>query len=243
MAKIAIIGDSYSAYTQEGQQKYHWSWLMAQNFPQHEYYNYARGGHGYDYYRWCLLDAKIREMDIVFINRTFNHRVALLVNDSNFNFNQTPISDNYHLLELDDYAYLQWSGHMHFERKKLVNLWNDTHSIDVNLANDVYGAMEFNGTSDTKLNYNNTWFDNVEKLYNFKHIIPLELININYEKPSATKAVAMAHGIEDITDEQMYSKGLTISVEDQHYSLKANTWVLDNWILTPEVIDILDKYQ
>ena len=71
MLKIAFIGDSFSAYRQDGQFKNHWSWKLAQQFPQHEYYNYALGGRGVDHHQWCLLDAKKRGVDVVFINRTF----------------------------------------------------------------------------------------------------------------------------------------------------------------------------
>jgi hypothetical protein len=44
--KIAFIGDSFSAYSQDGQEKNHWSYLLSQHFPQHQYINYSLGGRG-----------------------------------------------------------------------------------------------------------------------------------------------------------------------------------------------------
>ena len=55
--KIAFIGDSFSAYSQDGQEKNHWSYLLSQHFPKHQYINYSTGGRGYDYYRLAMLDA------------------------------------------------------------------------------------------------------------------------------------------------------------------------------------------
>ena len=85
--KIAFIGDSFSAYHQTGQQKNSWTYQLSQQFPQHEYLNYACGGRGYDYYQWALLDAKLyHDVDVIFINRTFSHRVGKLWGDDFFQF-------------------------------------------------------------------------------------------------------------------------------------------------------------
>ena len=67
MLKVAFIGDSFSAYDQAGQQENSWTYLLSEKFPQHQYYNYAYGGRGYDYYQLCLLDAKIRNIDVIII--------------------------------------------------------------------------------------------------------------------------------------------------------------------------------
>jgi len=109
--KIAFIGDSYSAYAQDGQFENHWSYKLAQQFPQHQYYNYALGGRGADYHRWCLLDAKKRGVDVVFINRSFNHRVAQLCSDNKFKFIEEVVDDNYSTLIIDSDSHIWYSIH------------------------------------------------------------------------------------------------------------------------------------
>ena len=99
--KIAIIGDSYSAYHQPGQQKNSWTYLLSQYFPQHQYINYSLGGRGYDYYRLAMLDAKMKDVDVVLTNETFNHRILSVFGDDLFDL-QEEVSDNYKTLGLSD---------------------------------------------------------------------------------------------------------------------------------------------
>ena len=42
-------------------------------------------------------------------------------------------------------------------------------------------------------------------------------------------------------EEILLNAGLILSLEDDHWSPAANTWVLNNYILTQETIDILSK--
>jgi hypothetical protein len=76
--KIAIIGCSFSAYLHTDQEKKSWSYQLYQKFPQHTYYNYAKGGRSIDYSLGCLLDAKMNDVDFVIMNRTFSWRVGTL---------------------------------------------------------------------------------------------------------------------------------------------------------------------
>jgi hypothetical protein len=94
-----------------------------------------------------------------------------------------------------------------------------------------------------KHDYNDKWFDTVHELYNFKHIIPLELLRLDRPFINATDKLCQAHGLDtkNIEKGTMYNKGLTVSLDDDHWSLKAHTWVLNNYILTQETIDILSK--
>ena len=76
--KIAIIGCSFSAYQIKTHLENNWAHQLYQKFPQHTYYVYAKGGRSIDYFQWCLLDAKMNNVDFVFMNRTFSWRVGAL---------------------------------------------------------------------------------------------------------------------------------------------------------------------
>ena len=257
MAKVAFIGDSFSAYNQDGQFENHWSWKLAQKFPKHKYFNYALGGRGNNFYQWCLLDAKIREVDIVFISRTYNHRVGLLVNDCDFAFREKNISDNYITLKLMNDRHIWYSPHNDvwicdgpiFKPK--LSEWAKKRNLTFDQAKKIGNVLEEQSVSMTSQLYNDKWFDNVSKLYNFKHIIPLELMNIESKhvekervnsaiKKNAHQLLALAHGVKNCEhDIEMYKAGLIVSEEDSHWSPKANDWVLENFILTQDTIDIL----
>ena len=93
--KIAFIGDSFSAYSQDGQEKNHWSYLLAEHFPQHTYYNYSLGGRGYDHYRVAMLDAKMKNVDVVLTNETFNQRILSTITGDELFTLETEASSNY----------------------------------------------------------------------------------------------------------------------------------------------------
>jgi len=259
MAKVAFLGDSFSSYDQEGQFQNHWSWKLAQKFPKHEYFNYAFGGRGHNYYQWCLLDAKIREIDIVFVNRTFNHRIGFLLNDCEFEFEEKTISDNYTQVRMNEDRHVwyspknQWISDGPFLKSK-IDYWAHERNLTVNQAKHLGNILEYTSASITSQQYNDKWFENISKLYNFKHIIPLELMNIvtgkdSYKgaelvnsaiKRNAHHLLAQAHGVKDCeNDVEMNKAGLIVSEEDSHWSPKANDWVLENYILTPDTVNIL----
>lgn len=253
MSKVAFIGDSFTAYRQDGQYKNSWSWKLAQKFPQHEYLNYGRGGHGNNYYRWCLLDAKLREVDIVFISRTYNHRVGLFINDYEFEFVEKIISDNYTTLEIDNDRYVWYSPTINTWSlsKKEISRWAEDRDLSLDQANQIGNVMQLESVSMTCQTYNDKWFDNVTNLYNFKHIIPLELMSIPQEGVinermnscvynNAFNLMAQAHGVKNCHDDtEMFMAGLTVSETDSHLSPYGNDWVLENFILTQDTVDIL----
>ena len=113
--KIAIIGCSYSAYSHTYQEKNSWSYQLYQKFPQHTYYNYAKGGRSIDYSLWCLLDAKINDVDFVFMNRTYAWRVGALADvtfDDSLNkffFTEHKWDKNFYTKELGGNDY--WRSH------------------------------------------------------------------------------------------------------------------------------------
>ena len=237
MLKIAFIGDSYSAYAQDGQYKEHWSYKLAQRFPQHHYYNYALGGRGVDYHQWCLLDAKQRGIDVVFINRSFNHRVAQLCSDNEFKFIEDIIDDNYSTLSVSANTHIWYSIHSN----------NPVNTVPRHVfEKELSVALGDKSVSMTNQDHNDKWFNNVDQLYNFKHIIKLELLPL--VENSAQYQLKEAYNIqrkmflkEETIEEILLFYGLILSLEDDHWTPKANTWVLNNYILTQETIDILSK--
>jgi hypothetical protein len=235
--KIAFIGDSYQAYEQDATFKNSWTYQLALLYPQHQFLNYARGGRGYDYYQWCLLDAKQKGVDVVFVNRTFNHRVAILTDEENFEFfNKEILNGNYTLV--DPPSHYWTSAH-----QPGINSMHNKDRVPLSIKKAVYTTLQTISISSQKHDYNNKWFDTVHELYNFKHIIPLELLRLDKPNINATDKVCQAHGIDPSNIEKgtMYDAGLTVSPDDDHWSLKAHTWVLNNYILTQETIDILSK--
>ena len=239
--KIAFIGDSYSAYEQDGQYKEHWSYKLAQQFPQHQYYNYALGGRGVDHHQWCILDAKKREIDVVFINRTFNHRVAQQYGDDDFSFSEKLISDNYSTMTAPNHAW--FSGHAN-EYSPLHIIGNGGHHP---IKDQLTASIQDRSISVQNQQYNDQWFDNVDQLYNFKHVIKLELLPIPesgsashlLEKHADLSRVMFKTGAKK--SEIFYNAGFTISLTDDHWSPTANTWVLENFILSQKTIDILNN--
>jgi hypothetical protein len=107
--------------------------------------------------------------------------------------------------------------------------------------------------------YNKKWWDNVDTLYNFKHIIKLNLLadpNCQYNDDKIEYAyikLMKAYGIYQITQQALadnkpltskqksqllLDNDLIISMDDDHWSPKSNKWVFHNYIL-PKVFDIL----
>ena len=250
MLKVAFIGDSFSAYDQAGQQENSWTYLLSEKFPQHQYYNYAYGGRGYDYYQLCLLDAKIRNIDVIIINATFNHRASQLISDNEFNFRLQKINDRYFELILEDLAWF----HPHGYGNNVNFTGNKAHLIPEVVKNSIAESLSNKALSYAQCHYNEKWYENVDSLYNFKDIVKLSLmtitsfpagIGLNDDVNSACKQLQKAFGI-DIEkvlwepSKKLFDKGLTISEADDHWSPLANQWVFDNYIL-PRVVDILSE--
>ena len=71
-----------------------------------------------------------------------------------------------------------------------------------------------------------------------KYVIS-ERVNSGIKK-NAFQLLAEAHGVKDCeNDIEMNKAGLILSEDDSHLSPKGNDWVLENFILTPDTVDIL----
>lgn len=251
--KVAFIGDSFSAYNQNGQKKNHWSYLLAEHFPNHQYINYSLGGRGYDHYRVAILDAKIKDVDVILTNETFNTRVLSHIGNNNDLFSEElVVSDNYKTFV---YNNIYWYS-IHTDQIKYFG--DESKKVPEYLEKAILETFRSVSTSENLFTYNKEWWNNIDKLYNFKHIVKLNLLadpnqyNIN-KTNNAYKLLTTAHGVEQIIQQSyannkpftrkqqlqlLLDNDLIISMEDDHWSPKANKWVFHNYIL-PKVVDIL----
>ena len=247
MLKVAFIGDSYASYVQTGQGMNSWTYLLAKHFPQHQYYNYAFGGRGYDFYQRCLLDAKIRNIDVILINKTFSHRVSELHGNDPHSFTATAIDDNYFTLYCENIVW--YTAHVdtiYLDSKQDISEGSPLLSevIPPSLFNSYNEVLKYKSVSGQNIDYNEKWYENMHSLYNFKDIVKLSLMRVSEDpSDSASKQLQKAFGIdiEKVLWEpsnELFDKGLTISLRDDHWSPTANQWVFDNYIL-PRVVDIL----
>ena len=201
--KIAFIGDSYMAYDQSEQEENSWTWLLSQHFRQHKYYNYSLGGRGYDYYRLALLDAKINDVDVIITSDTFNHRVMMQAGNGDGTFVEAPTSNPHYTLKYH-YNHFWKSG-----QGKTNGAGVGTAPIPSSILTQINTALVVKQTSEDCLRYNQLWFDNIDKLYNFKHIIKLSLMsNPNDIKGQdivgATWEMTNHFGVEKHISEQLF---------------------------------------
>ena len=250
--KIALIGDSFSAYSQPGQHKNHWSYLLSQHFPQHQYINYSLGGRGYDHYRVAMLDAKMKDVDVILTNETFNQRILSNITDGELFTLENEVSSNYKTFVLTN---TYWYS---IHSDELMYFGDEPNRIPKSIEKALLETLRNTSASNRYHLYNEKWWDNVDKLYNFKHIIKLNLLRnpnetIKDDLTNAYSRLLLAYGVEQIIQEahfkgesftetqqrQLYfDNDLIISMDDDHWSPKANKWVFDNYIL-PKVVDIL----
>ena len=168
--KIAIIGDSFSAYDQDGQYENSWTYLLSQHFPQHTYYNYSLGGRGYDHYRIAMLDAKTKNVDVVLTNETFNQRILSTITGGELFTLETEASSNYKTFVFRN---TYWYS---IHTDELMYFGNETDKIPKSIEKALLETLRNTAASSKYHLYNTEWWNNVDKLYNFKHIVKLELL-------------------------------------------------------------------
>jgi len=233
--KIAFIGDSYMAYDQYEQEENSWTWLLSQHFRQHKYYNYSLGGRGYDYYRLALLDAKINDVDVIITSDTFNHRVIMQAGNGDGTFVEAPTS-NPHYIRKSHYNHFWKSG------QDKTNWALGTAPIPASIIPQLNTALVVKQTSEDYLRYNQLWFDNMDKLYNFKHIIKLSLLlnpnNVKDEDMNdASWKMQSEYGIVQYLSEQLYlhnskkPNDLNQIMQDNGISLMEAVGIIKNKLL------------
>lgn len=227
--QIAIIGCSYSAYSHTYQEKNSWSYQLYQRFPQHTYYNYAKGGRSIDYSLWCLLDAKMNDIDFVIMNRTFPWRVGMLADveydDSvnKFFFVEHQHDKNFYTKELGGNDYWRSNNGTKITRT----------SLNSGTRIGKHDLLDQQAVSKHREDYVDKLYSNVDKLYNFKYFKLLEFMR---NKPNLKDNVWAK--IEQQFGRQDY---FSRDKDDDHWTYEGNKWVLENYILDKQTIDILTK--
>lgn len=242
--KVAIIGCSYSAYSHTNVEKDSWSYQLYERFPHHTYYNYALGGRSIDYFQWCILDAKMNDVDFVFVNRTFYSRVGMLKDTldpelNKFQFDEEKINENFILKQI--HGNTLWRGN----NNSAVGETRETNPPGNTLCVKTYTDHKLDelAVSEHRNSWQDHFYDNIEKLYNFKHFRLLEFLR-SYEGNNIWKMMSEAHGADSgqkNIGNFLWNRGLTIAPDDDHWNRAGNKWVLENYILDKETIDILTK--
>ena len=230
--KIAIIGCSFSAYQIETHLENNWAHQLYQKFPQHTYYVYAKGGRSIDYFQWCLLDAKMNNVDFVFMNRTFSWRVGALADatfDDSLNkffFTEDELDKNFYYKELGGNEY--WRSNRGTKITKV--------SPDSGERIGKHDFLDEQAVSLHREDYIDKLYSNIDKLYNFKYFKLLEF------KPNNSDPHNQNGNVWEKIKEKFGNKHhFNIDSSDTHWNKDGNKWVLENFILDEETIDILRK--
>lgn len=184
-----------------------WSALLAKDYPDHKFYNYSKGGRGIDYFQWCLLDAKKRDIDNVIIIKTHPHRSSLMIDnisegyDNSFKF--TPCETNY-----DNLFKMEFGSEMIWTSTKTKFVPEKTLATKTFL--DQY--YQIHSGSDIKQSYDDTFFENVTTLYNFKHILNYSFNK--QDKDSIWDWFKSRYECKSI--DQLAVNGITIATDDDH---------------------------
>jgi hypothetical protein len=199
-----------------------------------------------------MLDAKMKDVDVVLTNETFNQRILSTITDGELFTLETEASSNYKTFVLRN---TYWYS---IHTDELMYFGDETDKIPNYIEKALLETLRNSAASSRYYLYNTEWWNNVDALYNFKHIVKLNLLRnpnrtVKDDVTSAYSRLLSAHGVDQIIQEA-YFKGesftetqqrqlyldndLIISMDDDHWSPKANKWVFDNYIL-PKVVDIL----
>lgn len=250
MKKIAFIGCSHFAAFEPGagQGTDSWTWQLAQQFPVNKYRNYSIGGRGIEYFQWCLMHAKSWGADIVFLNRTYTGRWAIMG-------------------EYDEYANTDfvndWKIEDHDKNWQEVYLdvahsWGSGGQTDVaghvapHLEKKLKSALatitETWASTDLRRSYENEWYRlAISNFYNFEKVFLVDwagvgvdgdiISNINTEKSVVD---LLKEKFDCKLEMDLWKYGVTISANDNHLTAKGHKIVLDEYILAnPEVVNLL----
>jgi|TARA_Y100000287_G_scaffold64772_1_gene51103 hypothetical protein len=237
--KIAILGCSFSSIETYDDYTDSWAYQLYKKYPQHDYYNYALGGRSIDYSTWCLLDAKINDMDFVFINRTYYPRVGVMqdiegVDDLNkFEFYQRKIDDNFYQKFLLGSELWRSGGGTRLTLTKTENSSPLSKVTSYPNKQERYAThwLDNMAISEHRQSYVDQLYNNMHKLYNFKYFKLLEF-NRYHGSNNIWRKIRKEYGVET---------NFSISDTNDHWTRDGNTWVLENFILDKETVDILEK--
>lgn len=240
--KIAFIGCSYSSYSDGDQTPGDsWTYQMRQKFPQHLYRNYARGGRGPDYFSWAILDAKKWNADIIFVNSTHPARGSFLIDGVNvktteFKWSEYTVDERYSVMRFDT-----------------SNIWVSASSVNIenmpidinNHLTDIGNKMQqYSISSDQKQSYESNWYKMLPEIYNFGNIFVLNFTKFNnlYGQTSNIQNQSVWDFLTsyfNCTIGELHDNDVCISFENDHWTWKGHKLILDEYVLTKEVLDVI----
>jgi hypothetical protein len=243
MKKVAFIGCSHFAAFEPGagQGTDSWTWQLAQRYPVHKYRNYSIGGRGIEYFQWCLMNAKSWGANVVFLNRTYTGRWAMMGEyDEHAN---TDFANNWKIEK--------HSGNWEESYLDVAHSWGSGGNTDVAGHVDPYLEKKLKAaletitetwaSTDLRRSYENQWYRQSTTFYNFENIFLVDwaghsrdhdiISNINTE----ISVVDMLKKKFDCDFElDLFKYGVTRAADDNHLSQRGHKIVLDEYILACE---------
>lgn len=240
--KIAVIGCSHlSVHDQPSQQKNNWSYQLYKKYPQHQYRNYSKGGQGIEQFQWHLLDAKKWGADIVFLNRTYPGRWAMLTQNT-----YEPGYGEFSYIADDHTAESNWSemlpkyeafwgtvnGGIKYNRAApdpgQWDKYDDTEAkSNLSAIEKVNPYWRLISGSHVRLIWEIEWYSNVEKLYNFPHVFLMDWSADSHE-PDRAKSFGKDYRCYDHGSQQIYNNmDPEITLNSKNVAvLTSTTWEL-----------------
>ena len=150
----------------------------------------------------AIVDAKMKDVDVVVTNRTFNHRTFQHYGDKDGMFEISEEVDK-------NYTNLAYSCHYWYSVHSDTVVRNINSPAPAHIEKSIKEALSAQSMSTAYQNFNKNWYDNMDSLYNFKHIIKLSLMfNPNdikgQDMGGATWEMTNHFGVEKYISEQLF---------------------------------------
>lgn len=241
MKKIAFIGCSHFAAfeTGAGQGTDSWTWQLAELYPGNRYRNYSVGGRGIEYFQWCIMHAKAWGADIIFLNRTYTGRWAIMGE-----YDEHANSDF-----VNDWNVVQHTNNWDEAYIAVAHTWGSGGRHDVNGAVASYLSKPLNAAmqviTDTwastalRKSYEDQWYRQAVDLYNFDEIFLVDwagtgddiISNIRTD----TSVVELLKKKFDCKFElDLWKYGVTRAKDDNHLTKKGHSIMLHEYILSSD---------
>ena len=272
--KIAIIGDSHFS-VEPGFRENHlypsnWSYQMSERFPQHEYYNFARGGQSIEYFQRALIEAKRLGCDNVFLVKT--HIGRMFVDWEPMEERPDPRYEWIDALDIETAGGMETNYNVmypYFQGFWMVpgnpEYWGSTSNINeenkVNANSFAKAYQTYIAPSESRKQWELYWYNSAPDVYNFENVF---LVNWKFSKKSnhSDKEIYtnLQTTVQDALFEHlkpehrssnthienwkkcMYDSGLCLSEDDDHLTIKGHRIVLEDVILSdPTVLKMLNS--
>lgn len=240
--KVAFIGCSHFAAFEKGagQGINSWTWQLAQKYPVNLYRNYSVGGRGIEYFQWCLMHAKSWGANVVFVNRTYTGRWAIL-GEFDENANKDFVNDwliENHAPNWDE-VYMNVSHCWGSGGSAHVNGQIDNHLVKpVNAALATF--TENWATTELRRSYENYWYSVAPSLYNFDNLFVIDWAPrepediISNVRTDTTVASLLINKFNAKHELDLWKYGVTIAADDNHLTHKGHKIMLEEYLLPCE---------